>query len=88
MDGGMTTCSGEERGGGGSGAGYGKEPEEGEVIPHRKPGGNQRTIGAPAKRAALMRVLHQLKDVDMSPQVVGAKGSAHSSGVALVLDDR
>jgi hypothetical protein len=32
-------------------------------------------------------VLQQLKDADISPEVAGAKGSTHSSGLVLVLDD-
>ena len=31
--------------------------------------------------------LSALKDADVSPEVAGAKGSTHSSGLVLVLDD-
>ena len=45
-------------------------------------------VGCPSKaRGLITHALHQLKDADMSPQVAGGKGSAHSSGVVLVLDD-
>ena len=45
-------------------------------------------VGCSSKARGLnAHVLHQLKDADISPQVAGAKGSMHSSGLILVLDD-
>jgi hypothetical protein len=45
-------------------------------------------VGGSSKARGLnAHVLHQLKDAHMSPQVAGAQGSAHGSGVVLVLDD-
>ena len=45
-------------------------------------------VGCSSKARGLNpHVLHQLKDADMSPQVAGAKRSAHSSALVLVLDD-
>jgi hypothetical protein len=45
-------------------------------------------VGCSSKARSLnAHVFHQLKDADMSPQVARAKGSAHSRGVILVLDD-
>ena len=45
-------------------------------------------VGCSGKARGLnAHVLHQLKDVDMSPQVAGAKGSVHCGGVVVVLDD-
>ncbi len=45
-------------------------------------------VGCSRKARGLnTHVLHQLKDVDMSPQIAGAKGSVHCGGVVLVLDD-
>ena len=46
-------------------------------------------VGCSSKARGLnAHVLHQLKDADVSPEVAGAKGSTHSSGLVLVLDDR
>ena len=45
-------------------------------------------VGCSNKARSLnAHVLHQPKDVDMSPQIAGAKGSVHCGGVVLVLDD-
>jgi hypothetical protein len=45
-------------------------------------------VGCSRKARGLnAHVFHQLKDVDMSPQIAGAKGSVHCGGVVLVLDD-
>ena len=45
-------------------------------------------VGCSSKARGLnAHVLHQLKDVNMSPQIAGAKGSVHCGGVILVLDD-
>ena len=45
-------------------------------------------VGCSSKARGLnAHVLHQLKDADISPEVAGAKGSTHSSGLVLVLDD-
>ena len=46
-------------------------------------------VGCSSKARGLdAHVLQQLKDADISPEVAGAKGSTHSSGLVLVLDDR
>ena len=45
-------------------------------------------VGCSKKTRSLnAHVLHQLKDADMSPEVAATKGSMHSSGLILVLDD-
>ena len=45
-------------------------------------------VGCSSKARGLdAHVLQQLKDADISPEVAGAKGSTHSSGLVLVLDD-
>jgi hypothetical protein len=45
-------------------------------------------VGCSSKACGLdAHVLQQLKDADISPEVAGAKGSTHSSGLVLVLDD-
>jgi hypothetical protein len=45
-------------------------------------------VGCSSKARGLnAHVRHQLKDVDMSPQIAGGEGSVHCGGVVLVLDD-